>query len=86
MPKIVSPPCKPVIGLLIGTPTFWEFGFMAQKTFRMFSCYVNFENFTDQRQSRYKTVISGPHNNPVFDEIWNHTEGFVWNAGVKLKF
>ena len=68
------------------TVSFWEFGFMAQKTFRMFSCYVNFENFTDQRQSRYKTVISGPHNNPVFDEIWNHTEGFVWNAGVKLKF
>lgn len=68
------------------TVSFWEFGFMAQKTFRKFSCYVNFENFTDQRQSRYKTVVSGPHNNPVFDEIWNHTEGFVWNAGVKLKF
>ncbi len=68
------------------TDSFWEFGFMAQKTFGRFSFYVNFENFTDQRQSRYKTVVNGAHNNPEFDEIWNHTEGFVWNAGIKLKF
>ena len=68
------------------TVSFWEFGFMAQKTFGRFSFYVNFENFTDQRQSRYKPVVNGPHNDPLFDEIWNHTEGFVWNGGIKLKF
>jgi outer membrane receptor for ferrienterochelin and colicins len=67
------------------TSSFWEFGFMAQKTFGKFSFYVNFENFTDQRQSKYKGVANPPINNPTFDEIWNHTEGFVWNGGIKIK-
>ncbi len=68
------------------TPSFWEFGFMAQKTFNKVSLFINFENFTDQRQSNYKTVANPPHNNPSFDDIWNHTEGFVFNGGIKLKF
>ncbi|MEJ7586075.1 MAG: TonB-dependent receptor [Ferruginibacter sp.] len=67
------------------TPSFWEFGFMAQKTFGKVSLFINFENFTDQRQSKYKTVVNPPHSNPVFDDIWNHTEGFVVNGGVKVK-
>ena len=67
------------------TPSFWEFGFMAQKTFKKISVYINFENFTDQRQSKYKTVVNPPHSNPTFDDIWNHTEGFVINGGIKIK-
>jgi outer membrane receptor for ferrienterochelin and colicins len=67
------------------TPAYWEFGFMAEKIFSHFSIYINFENFTDQRQSRYKTVANPPHNNPSFDEIWNHLEGFVLNGGIKIK-
>ena len=67
------------------TPSFWEFGFMAQKTIKKISLFVNFENFTDQRQSNYKRVANPPNNNPTFDEIWNHTEGFVFNAGIKIK-
>jgi outer membrane receptor for ferrienterochelin and colicins len=67
------------------TPSFWEFGFMAQKTFKKVSCFINFENFTDQRQSRYKTVANAPHSNPGFDDIWNHTEGFICNGGIKIK-
>ncbi|MGG9970513.1 TonB-dependent receptor plug domain-containing protein [Ferruginibacter sp. SUN002] len=67
------------------TPSFWEFGFMAQKTFRKVSAFINFENFTDQRQSKYKTVVNLPHDNPSFDAIWNHTEGFIVNGGLKLK-
>lgn len=67
------------------TPSFWEFGFMAQKTLNKISIFINFENFTDQRQSKYKNVVNPPHNNPVFDDIWNHTEGFVVNGGIKIK-
>jgi outer membrane receptor for ferrienterochelin and colicins len=67
------------------TPAFEELGFMAEKIFSKFSVYVNFENFTDTRQSRYKGVVSGSHLNPTFDEIWTHTEGFVFNGGIKLK-
>ena len=58
---------------------------MAQKTFGKFSFYINFENFTDERQSKYKTVVNPPHNNPKFDDIWNHAEGFVVNGGLKIK-
>jgi outer membrane receptor for ferrienterochelin and colicins len=70
----------------IKTPSFWEFGFMAEKIFKRFSVYINFENFSDQRQSNYKTVSNPPHSNPSFDEIWNHVEGFSINGGIKLKF
>lgn len=67
------------------TPAFKELGFMAEKIFKKFSVYINFENFTDTRQSNYKTVVNGSHLSPVFDEIWTHTEGFVFNGGIKLK-
>jgi outer membrane receptor for ferrienterochelin and colicins len=67
------------------SPAFWEFGFMAQKTFGKFSFFINFENFTDERQSKYKRVVNIPNNNPTFDEIWNHTEGRAINGGVKIK-
>ena len=67
------------------TPSFWEFGFMAQKTFKKVSVFINFENFTDQRQSKYKSVVNPPYSNPTFDDIWNHTEGFVINGGIKIK-
>ena len=69
------------------TPTFWTFGFMAQKTLRKhFDFFINFENFTNVKQSNYKRVVNPPNNNPTFDEIWTHTEGFVFNGGVKIKF
>ncbi|CAN1504227.1 FepA Outer membrane receptor for ferrienterochelin and colicins [Flavobacteriaceae bacterium] len=69
------------------TPTFWEFGFMAEKTlWKNYSFFINFENFTDTRQSNYKPVVNGSHSNPIFDDIWTHTEGATINGGVKLKF
>lgn len=67
------------------TPTFWEFGLMAEKIFNKISVFINAENFTDQRQSKYKRVVNLPNNNPTFDDIWNHTEGRTINGGVKLK-
>src|SRR5690606_22025510 len=67
------------------TPAYSELGFMAEKIFSKFSLYINFENFTDTRQSNYKNVVNGSHSNPVFDEIWTHTEGFIFNGGIKLK-
>jgi outer membrane receptor for ferrienterochelin and colicins len=68
------------------TPSFPEFGFMAEKIFKHCSFFINLENFTDTRQSNYKNVVNGSHLDPTFDEIWTHTEGFVANGGIKLKF
>ena len=67
------------------TPSFWEFGFMAEKIVGKFSVFINAENFTDQRQSNYKRVVNPPNNNPTFDDIWNHTEGRTFNGGIKIK-
>ncbi|TDG36674.1 TonB-dependent receptor [Pedobacter changchengzhani] len=70
---------------LFQTNSYWEFGFMAEKAFGKFSIFINAENFTDARQSRYKNVVNGSHLNPTFDDIWNHTEGRTFNGGVKFK-
>lgn len=67
------------------TPAFWEFGMMAEKIFNKISLFINFENFTDQRQSKYKRVVNPPNNDPTFDDIWNHQEGFVLNGGIKIR-
>ncbi|MDB5192074.1 MAG: TonB-dependent receptor [Segetibacter sp.] len=67
------------------SPAYSEFGFMAEKIFKKFSLYINFENFTDTRQNLFKNVVNGSHLSPTFDEIWTHTEGFVVNGGLKLK-
>lgn len=67
------------------THAFWDVGFMGEKFFGKFSFYVNAENFLDARQSRYKPVVNGSHSNPVFDDIWTHTEGRIFSAGLKLK-
>jgi outer membrane receptor for ferrienterochelin and colicins len=70
----------------IQTPNFWEFGFMAEKTiFKNFSLFINFENITDTRQSKYKSVVNGSYNNPTFDDIWTYTEGFIINGGMKWR-
>ncbi len=66
-------------------PAYWECGFMAEKTWGPCSVFINFENFTDTRQSRYKQVANPPHNNPTFDDIWTHVEGFVMNGGIKIR-
>ncbi|MBK9461188.1 MAG: TonB-dependent receptor [Sphingobacteriales bacterium] len=62
-----------------------EFGFFVEKTFGKISIYLNAENFTDTRQNRFMQVVSAPHTNPTFSEIYTHTEGRVFNGGVKIK-
>lgn len=67
-------------------PSFWDLGVMVEKRFGPVSVFVNAENFTDTRQSKIKSVVSGPHTDPEFDDIWSyHPEGRVISLGVKLK-
>ncbi|MBC7722539.1 MAG: TonB-dependent receptor [Pedobacter sp.] len=67
------------------TPSFWEMGTMVEKTLGKLAIFINAENISDVRQSKYKPVVNPPHNNPNFDEIWTHTEGRTFNVGLKLK-
>lgn len=64
---------------------YWITGFMTEKAWEKFSLYINFENFTDTRQSKFDTIYSGTLDNPVFRDIYAPVEGFVINGGIKLK-
>ncbi|MET0624161.1 MAG: TonB-dependent receptor [Pyrinomonadaceae bacterium] len=68
-----------------GTRPFWVMGVFGEKTFGKYSLFVNAENVTDTRQSRFGAVVFPPHQNPTFAEIYTHTEGRVFNGGVKIK-
>lgn len=61
-------------------------GFMIEKIWENFSIYANFENFTDRRQTRFDTIYTGSISNPVFRDIYAPLDGFVMNAGIKLRF
>lgn len=65
---------------------YWIFGFMAEKLWDKFSLYINFENFTDTRQTRFDTIYTGSITNPVFRDIYAPLDGFVINGGLKLRF
>lgn len=61
-------------------------GFMIQKIWEHISIYVNFENFTDRRQTRFDTIYTGSLTNPEFRDIYAPLDGFVANAGIIFKF
>ena len=67
------------------TRPYWVLGIFGEKTFGKFSLFVNAENITDTRQSRFGTVVFPPFQNPTFAEIYTHTEGRVFNGGVKIR-
>lgn len=64
---------------------YWITGFMAEKMWERFSLYINFENFTNTRQSRFDSIYTGSLNNPVFRDIYAPVEGFIVNGGVKIR-
>ena len=65
---------------------FWVFGLMIEKLFKEnFSFFLNFENFSDTRQTRFDSVYSGSRGNPVFADIFAPLDGFVINGGIKLQ-
>ena len=63
---------------------YWIFGFMAERLWERFSLYINFENFTDTRQTRFDSIYTGSISNPVFRDIYAPLDGFVVNGGVKI--
>lgn len=65
--------------------SYWLTGFLAEKIWDKFSLFINFENFTDTRQTRFDTIYTGNINNPTFRDIYAPLDGFVVNGGIKLK-
>lgn len=67
------------------TTDYWIFGFSVQRNWQHLSVFVNFENFTDTRQTRFGPIYSGTLAHPQFAEIYAPLDGFVSNAGIILK-
>ncbi|MBL0744475.1 TonB-dependent receptor [Chryseolinea lacunae] len=63
---------------------YWICGLMIEKIWEHLSVYVNFENFTDTRQTRFDSIYTGTITNPVFRDIYAPVDGFVVNGGVKI--
>lgn len=69
------------------SPDYWIFGLMSEKHFgEGFSMFLNFENFSDTRQTRDGAIYTGSISNPQFVDIYAPLDGFVINGGVKLSF
>ncbi|WP_342647346.1 TonB-dependent receptor [Mucilaginibacter sp. CSA2-8R] len=64
---------------------YWTAGLMAEKIWERFSLFVNFENITDARQTRFDTIYTGSITNPTFRDIYAPLDGFVINGGFKIK-
>jgi iron complex outermembrane receptor protein len=67
------------------TTDFFTMGLLVMRNFKLGSVYVNFENFTDRRQSRFSPLVLPPHDNPVFPEIYSPTDGFIFSLGLLIK-
>ena len=67
------------------TKDFITMGFVAMRNFKWGTTFVNFENFTDRRQSRFSPLVLPPQDNPTFTEIYAPTEGFIFSLGIIIK-
>lgn len=68
------------------SPKTAEFGLFGEKTFGKYSLFINAENIFDERQGRNGLVVFPPHQNPAFAELYTHTEGRIFNGGIKIRF
>ncbi len=65
---------------------FWIYGLMMEKMFKNdFSVFLNFENFSDTRQTKFDPIYSGTKLDPIFSDIYAPLDGFVINGGFKIK-
>jgi len=64
---------------------YWTAGFMAERLWERFSLFINFENLTDTRQTRFDTIYTGSLTNPTFRDIYAPLDGFVVNGGIKVR-
>jgi len=67
------------------TEDFVIMGLLIQKHFEWGSPFINFENFTDRRQSRFSSEVLPPHESPIFSDLYAPTDGFIFSAGVVIK-
>lgn len=65
--------------------SYWTAGLMAEKLWERFSIFINFENLTDTRQTKFDSIYTGSITSPVFRDIYAPVDGMVINGGIKIK-
>ncbi len=58
--------------------------FYGRKNIRKFSIFINAENLTDERPKQIQAGGKPTQQPRLFDDIWNHTEGRIFNGSVKI--
>jgi len=61
------------------------FGLLVQKMWKHLDIFVNAENLTDQRQTKWGSIYTGSITNPDFKDIYGPLDGVVINAGIRIK-
>jgi outer membrane receptor for ferrienterochelin and colicins len=64
---------------------FITFGMLVQKMWKQIDLFINAENLTDRRQSRWDKIFTGTLSQPVFKDIYAPLDGLIINAGIKIK-
>ncbi|WP_428329400.1 TonB-dependent receptor [Mucilaginibacter sp.] len=64
---------------------FVTFGLLVQKMWKRIDIFINVENLTDQRQTRWGNIYTGSIARPDFKDIYAPLDGVVVNAGIRFK-
>ncbi|MDB5110266.1 MAG: outer rane receptor for ferrienterochelin and colicin, partial [Mucilaginibacter sp.] len=64
---------------------YYTFGLLVQKMWKHFDLFINGENLTDQRQTKWGSIYTGSITNPVFKDVYAPLDGVVVNIGIKIK-
>jgi len=67
--------------------SYWIYGVMTEKKIgQNVTAFLNFENFTDTRQTKFEDINSGTLKNPQFRDVYAPLDGFVINGGFRIKW
>lgn len=67
------------------TPQQFMAGLLIERTLSNFVVFLNLENFTDVRQTRFESLVAAPYQTPQYTEIYAPLDGFFANVGLKIK-
>ena len=67
------------------SPSLFSTGVVVERTIDSFVIFLNAENFTDTRQTRYESLVAYPYNTPQYADIYAPLDGFFFNTGLKIK-
>ena len=66
--------------------SYWITGFMAERLWEKFSLFINCENFTATRHTRFGSIYNGTVTNPVFKDKLCAARWFCNQWRYKVKF